>query len=409
MSSATVLKPKTWPADPGPLDPLSFELAERIPAPREAILGAWNRLLDAPRFPIDQASIAEPPLIGSRALIDLVDRRVLEVVEALKPQLARQDDPAWPFAPAADVLSADLAIVRAPETKEGWDLRWVELQAFTSLVSTIYTLHRAAAEVWPELANLKFWGALPEGDDWLDAARQWMAPEPGGILLENAPWSQPTRSDFEAARRWFGLAITDPKSLRARSGQLERCDGHGFWHPVPHVANRLILHEAEDRAHATRLLSSVTPSWNSHPAWYYRVDKGVLPELPLAPGERCVRADRWRELELPPERLVAKRSHSHSGKGVMLNVDASALDALPSPCEWIVQPRFMPMPVCQARDGADLYAELRCVVALPQAGRPPWLVCRLARLSRSPMLSTKNWSGAPGEGAVPVYAPPDTN
>jgi hypothetical protein len=65
-----------------------------------------------------------------------------------------------------------------------------------------------------------------------------------------------------------------------------------------------------------------------------------------------------------------------------------------------------PAPQLHARDGAPLYPELRCIVALPRNGAEPWLVCRLARMSRSPMVATGNWSGAAGEGAVPVYAPP---
>jgi len=44
---------------------------------------------------------------------------------------------------------------------------------------------------------------------------------------------------------------------------------------------------------------------------------------------------------------------------------------------------------------------------LPKDGAEPWIVCRLARMTRGPMASANGWSGLPGEGAVPVYAPPD--
>jgi hypothetical protein len=324
----------------------------------------------------------------------------------LKPRLSCLDDPSWPLAPAADVLTADVAIVEAPETDRGWDLRWVELQTFTSLVTTIYTLHRAAAEVWPELDELAFWGTLPQSLDWLEATRRWMAPEHGSILLENAPWSQPTRPDFEAAQHWFGLEITEPQALRLRSGLLEHRDGSGRWRPVPHIANRLILHEVPARAELERLLSSASLSWNSHPAWYYAIDKGVMPDLPLPPAELCSRGDRWRDLGLPAGSLVAKQCHSHSGRGVRLNLDEATLDGLYAPADWIVQPRFTPAAQLKARDGAPLYAEIRCIVALPREGETPWLVCRLARMTRGAMVSTGSWSGAAGEGAVPVYAPP---
>lgn len=323
----------------------------------------------------------------------------------LGPRLARQEDPAWPFAPAADVLCADMAFVSAPETDRGWDLRWVEFQTFTSLVSTMYTLHVAATDVWPELGELRFWSPLP-GNDWLSSARGWMAPAHGSILLENAPWSQPTRTDFEAARHWFGVEVTGPQSLRAQSRRLEFRDSNGRWRPVPHVANRLILHEAKNRAEVESLLSSVWTGWNSHPVWYYRIDKSLLPVLPLPPAEKCAYGNRWRELNLAPDALVAKARHSHSGKGVMLNATAEILDNLENSENWIVQPKFSPAPLTTARDGAPLFGEIRSVVALSEIGNP-WTVCRLVRLSREPMLSTSRWSGAPGEGAVPLYAPPN--
>jgi hypothetical protein len=400
-------EPDSQHAGLGPLHPLSFELAARHPEPRAAIGEAWVRLLNRPRFPLDAGSIGETPFVASRTLIDRLDKRVAELVGWLRPLLSKRDDPAWPLAPAADVLSADLAVVLAPETKEGWDLRWVEIQTFTSLISTIYTLHRGGAELWPELSELAFWDGLAPGRDWLEATRRWMAPEPGSILLETAPWSQPTRPDFEAAQAWFGLTVADTQSVRARAGQLDHCDDAGNWRPVPHVANRIILHEARNRAALEHTLSSVSPGWNSHPAWFYRIDKGVMPELPLAPAERCARADRWRELGLPAAALVAKARHSHSGKGVRLNMDADALDGLETPETWIVQPRFSPAPLLKARDGAPLYGEIRCVIALAKDGEARWLVCRLARLTRNPMTSTSSWTGAAGEGAVPVYAPPE--
>ncbi len=297
-----------------------------------------------------------------------------------------------------------MAFIAAPETESGWDLRWVEFQTFTSLISTMYTLHIAATEVWPELNELAFWNRSRH-HDWLSSVRQWMAPEKGSILLENAPWSQPTRTDFEAAQHWFNVEVTGPELLRAQHGRLEIFGETGRWRPVPHVANRLILHEATNRTDVERILSSVSTGWNSHPIWYYRVDKGLLPELPLPASEKCAYGHRWRELGLAPGALVAKARHSHSGKGVTLSPSADALDNLAEPEGWIVQPRFSPAPLTIARDGAPLFGEIRSVMALGPGG-DPWTVCRLVRLSREPMLSTSRWSGAPGEGAVLLYAPP---
>lgn len=365
------------------------------------------RLLGGPRFPINPNWIGETPLIASKALIAALDNQVGDVLTWLGPKLARQHDADWPLAPAADVLSADLAIVSAPNTERGWDLRWVELQTFTSLVSLIYTLHRAGAELWPELDGLAFWGKPPNGSDWLAATKAWMAPCPESILLEQDPWSQPTRADFEATRHWFGTIVTETSALRLRAGELERIDEDGRARPVTHIANRLILHEAAQPDTVKQMLSSASVSWHSHPAWYYRINKGVMPDLPFPEGQRCARGDRWRDLGLPAGALVAKACQSYAGKSVLLDPDAGALDGLDDPKNWVVQPRFSSVPLLQARDGAPLHGEIRCVIALPKDGANPWVVCRLARMTRGPMASANGWSGLPGEGAVPVYAPPD--
>lgn len=391
----------------GPLHPLTFELTARQPQPRAALLSNWLRLLSGPRFPINPNWIGETPLVASKALIAALDDKVGDILTWLGPALARRNDADWPLAPAADVLSADLAIVSAPDTEQGWDLRWVELQTFTSLVSLIYTLHRAGAELWPELGERAFWSKPPHGNDWLHATKAWMAPERGSILLEQDPWSQPTRADFEAARHWFGVTVTEPQALRLRAGQLERTDEDGHVHPVPHIANRLILHEAAQADAVKRMLSSASVTWHSHPAWYYRINKGVMSDLPLPQDQRCARGDRWRDLGLPASALVAKACQSYAGKSVLLDPDADALDGLPDPQNWVVQPRFSSAPLLQARDGAPLHGEIRCVIALPKDGAEPWIVCRLARMTRGPMASANGWSGLPGEGAVPVYAPPD--
>jgi hypothetical protein len=371
------------------------------------LLSNWLRLLNQPRFPINPNWIGETPLVASKTLIAALDDRIGDLLNWLKPRLTRQEDADWPLAPAADVLSADLAIVSAPGTERGWDLRWVELQTFTSLVSLIYTLHRAGAALWPELGECAFWGQPPDGQDWLSATKSWMAPEPDSILLEQDPWSQPTRADFEAARHWFGVTVTEPKDLRRHKDRLERIDENGRARPVPHIANRLILHEAPDPNALKALLSTASASWHSHPAWYYRINKGVMPELPLPQDQRCARGDRWRELGLPAEALVAKACQSYAGKSVLLNASAEALDDLEHPESWVVQPRFSSAPLLQAHDGAPLHGEIRCVIALPKDGAEPWIVCRLARMTRGPMASANGWSGLPGEGAVPVYAPPD--
>jgi hypothetical protein len=352
--------------------------------------------------------ISEYPLVASRRLQEEVDAHVATLLAFLEQQRkALRDHPAlrhWPSAGAPDVVSADLAIVKDEEAPGGWGLRWVEFQAFTSLIATAYALHLLAMESWPVLRDLAPWQAPPQGLSWLEATRRWAAPVPG-VLLERAPASQFTWFDLQAAAHWFRLPIVEPGQLSCTGPDMWHTDASGRRRPVRHLFNRLVLHElGEQREAFERMAGRAEVAWHSHPAWYDGISKALLPQLPMAAGRRAVPASRWRELGLPAHELVAKDVRSHGGSAVHLEVSAGQLDGLEPAADWIVQPRFDPYPLLSAPDGAPLFGELRCVVALPAAGEP-WVCMQFARLNRTRKASSSAMAELPGTGLAIVYRP----
>lgn len=394
----------------GPLHPLVAQIAADDNT-RPALQKTWARLVGDDRAPLPLSCIGEVPLVMSERLHAELNTRLDQLcawVQARVNDGEWANDPAWPGITTPDVMAADIAIVRDAGHPDGWSLRWVEFQAFHSLSVSVFGLHRAWQSLHPELGALEPY-QLPDGEsDWLEAVRRWASRSEGGALLEHEPHKQKTAFDLFATARVLNLALVDPSALREVGGVLQRrVDGAGTtrWIDIPHVLNRLILHEDGARGRTSRILSDARATWSGHPVWFDRIHKGMLTELPVAENERCTTVDRWRELKIPAEELVAKSTKSWGGAAVRMNVCAADLDAIPDPHDWIVQPRFSSYPVATARDGAPLYGEIRSVVALP-AGKRPWVASRLSRLTRIPMGSASSWSGKPGEGMVPVYAPP---
>lgn len=383
-----------------PLHPETQALVRQCRNPRPRIEEVWRVHVGRHGKVPPTVVWGEVPLIASHRLMGRIRERVAGMLGGLIPWLNPVPDDRWPCNVRADVLALDLAIAYSDE-EPGWDLRWVELQAFTSVLAALVVLRRAHQACWPSLE-----GRGPHALGLRAAIGRHVAPHAEhAVLLEHDPARQITRFDLEASSALWGLPLVEPSSLR-RVGNGLQAQIDRRWRPVHHVLNRLIPRHTPHPQEAHRLLSGVDATWHSHPRWYERIDKGVLVDLKLAPEEVCTSADRWRELGRPSSDLVAKARHSCGGRDVLLSVSADQLDRLTDPTNWLVQPRFRPFPLANARDGAPLFGEIRCMVALPSVGAP-WLMGCIVRLSRGDKSSMSNKTGAPGEGVGLLYEPLD--
>lgn len=355
----------------------------------------------APHLP--QSMMSDHYAVGNAPLRQVLDAKIRHLVEALAPQL-HPTRTLW-LGARADVLALDLAFVEHP--RQPFDLAWVEIQAFTSMLPTFHTLHLAQRRVHGLDANWLPHDILPSRIDWVEHLRQWVAPPHAAtVLIEDRPLARATWADLDAARHWWQVAVHDWRDL---------APDHGFlWCPgtsrrYTHVWNRLIFSDLPplDRIHAEALLLAANRlSWHSHPAWYDGIHKGSLADVPLAAHEAChwiedspLRAAQWSGAD----QWVAKSVGGHSGSGLLLAPTAEELQALPTPRQWIVQNKFRQVPIGQHPvTRQPLFGEVRCMLGLRE-NQPPWVMAWILRCSTNGVATLTGRRTQPGEGMTMLY------
>jgi|GEM_PF-2061749 len=354
----------------------------------------------APHLP--QSLLSDHYGVGNEALRRALSSKITQLLGALAPQL----DPAripWPGA-RADVLALDLALVEHPQRP--FDLAWVEIQAFTSMLPTFHTVHLAQRRLHGLDAAWLPHDPVPGHASWVDHVRQWVAPHASTVLIEDRPRASVSWPDLDAARHWWQVDVHDWRDMVPVEGFL--C-GPDTSHRYTHVWNRLIFSDlsASERPQAeARLRAANRLSWHSHPAWYEGIHKGCLAELPLAIHEAChwvedspLRAAQWAN----PEQWVAKSVSGHSGIGLLLAPTAAELEALPTPRQWIVQNKFRQVPIGQHPvTRQPLFGEVRCLLGL-QPDRAPWVMAWILRCSTNGNATMTGRQTVPGEGMTLLY------
>jgi len=220
------------------------------------------------------------------------------------------------------------------------------------------------------------------------------------ILLEIEPENQKTRLDFYLTQDKLGvepLCLTelekDGKKLFYRKGKEKI--------RVRRIYNRLIFDDLKSRKRKVRRPVDITHrfnvEWVSHPNWFYRVSKYLLPLL----DSSCVPPAYFlNKLEVVPadlEHYVLKPLFSFAGQGVMLNVRKEKLDKVKDPQNWILQRKVNYAPVIRTPDD-PAKCEIRLMYYWKKGDKEPILALNLCRLSKTHLSGIrynekKSWVG----------------
>lgn len=358
--------------------------------------------LDTPHFGF---RLAETPVFVSRELRARCERTAREI-------LARMQDPAVvarctariPAAfrvPETDalphMLAIDLALVREPDGTLG--PRLIECQGFPSL----YGMEVVQGDVWAEMLGRipglegggwsSFWGDLDRAS-FVERLRQTVVGDADPeevVLLDLEPESQKTRPDFVATEKLLGVRAVCVTALVREGRRLlaPRGRGRAGLAPVRRIYNRVVFDEL--------IASGVTPpfdyrdaldvTWVPHPNWYWIWSKATIPHLdhPAVPRAHFVS-----ELRAWPDdlsRFVLKPLFSFAGRGVIVDVERAALDAIPPVArrDWLLMEKVEYAPALRTPAGDGVKVELRVLFLRPDGERDLEPATNLCRLSRAKM------------------------
>ncbi len=370
--------------------------SDALPARMQALM---DERLARPRFGF---RLAETPLFLTPALRDRCATTAREILGQIsKPEVIGACQAAIPERyrtprpdPLPHFLAVDLALVRGASGEI--EPRLIELQGFSSLYGMTYVQSRVWSDLVAEMPGMPAsFTALFSGLDepgYLDLLRRTIvadaAPEEV-ILLDLDPQTQKTVPDFHATARFLGVRSVCVSELRREGRRLFAPLPDGRMTPVRRILHRVVFDELERRQvpMCFDYRDDLDVVWAAHPIWYWVWSQYTLPFLrhPAAPKT-------WRlsEVDRLPEdldRYILKPIFSFAGRGVIVDLDRAAIDAIPAAerGDYLLQEKVEYAPALVAPDGSRVKAEIRMMFLRPEGAYDMILGINLARLSRGKM------------------------
>lgn len=269
--------------------------------------------------------------------------------------------------------------------------RLIELQGFPSL----FGLQSHLADCYIQAFELDKMSSLTpyfgmDRDAYFDLLKKVILgtnlPEEVALVDRDAP-HQRTAIDFFITQKHLGIPILSLTDIFQEGKQLFYWDGPQKIR-LKRIYNRLIFDELKNGKELFELsfnpLDDLDIEWITHPNWFYRISKFMLPLLksPYVPETYFLH-----QLEQVPEDLenyVLKPLFSFAGKGVIIDLSASDLAAISDPQNWILQKKVNYEPVIQSPHGL-VKAEIRLMYLWPD-NEEPRLAINLVRMSRGKMI-----------------------
>jgi hypothetical protein len=218
------------------------------------------------------------------------------------------------------------------------------------------------------------------------------------ILLDIFPENQKTRMDFYCTEDLLGIKTVCVTKLIAEGDQLFY-DNNGTKTRIKRIYNRLIVDDLKQQHidGVIDLTKAYDVEWITHPNWFYRVSKFILPYLhhPYIPESFFL--NEIKQLKDGLENYVLKPLFSFAGMGVVIDVTQKDIDDIKDPWNWILQRKVKYADVVETPDG-PAKAEIRLFYFWKKEWYRPVAAHNLARLSKGKMIGTrynqdKTWVG----------------
>lgn len=298
-------------------------------------------------------------------------------------------------------LALDFAIT---ETKNGQlQPKLIELQGFPSL----FGFQDYLAEMYKKHFNINTEMSPYFGDFDKESMFNLLKKvivgdhyEKNVVLLDVDAHHQKTLIDFKITCEALGIEIVALEEVFEENNDLYYLRKNEKIQ-IKRIYNRLIFDEIESKPHLRTAHLNPTHAlnveWITHPNWFYRVSKYILPYLK---GKYFPQSDYLNNVinNLPDDlsNYIIKPLMSFGGKGVIIDVSKEIIDDVDDPENWILQEKVDYAQIIPSPNG-NAKVELRLMYIWPD-NQEPQLCINLARLSKGKMIGVNynkdlNWVG----------------
>jgi hypothetical protein len=284
--------------------------------------------------------------------------------------------------PRPSFVQVDFGLVR--DEAGSLQPKLVELQGFPSLYAYQAVLSQVYGEVFGLDPNLRYLLGGLDGESYTKLLRRAILADHDPrhvILLEIDPLHQKTLPDFLLTEKLLGIktvSITDVK----RVGKFLFYQDGGKRVPILRIYNRAIVDEMlrKNLKAPFEFNEDIEVEWAGHPNWFFRISKFSLPYLRHPCMPKTWFLDRVDRMPTDLENYVVKPLFSFAGLGVIINLTAQDLAAIPKDkrSQYILQERMHFEPVVETPWGSNK-AEVRVMYLWLDELQPVMTIVRMGR------------------------------
>lgn len=202
-------------------------------------------------------------------------------------------------------------------------------------------------------------------------------------LMDVDVMNQKTAVDFFVTQKLLGIQLVSWENIHQKGSQIFYGETR-----LDRIYNRLIFDEitGQQQANNIHLKDELDVQWVTHPNWFYRISKYLMPFLSgdFMPETRFL--NQFPGVPADLENYVLKPLFSFAGAGVKIDVKDADIDEIKDPENWILQRKVEYEPFLDAATGGGVKAEIRLMYLWPEEDEEPTLAINLARLSRGKMI-----------------------
>lgn len=344
--------------------------------------------------------LAESPIFLSRAFAERAGKLAeAMLLAAVSPEMQRGAERAIPseFNVAGETAHPNFAAVdfAITGTSDAPDLKLIELQGFPSLYYFQALYSQVVRDVYHLPASTGLIYSAATYDDYYALLSRVIlnGEDPKHVvLLELDPYKQKTSADFLLTEKHLGIKICNIRDLQQKGEQLYyEEDGNQI--EIRRIYNRAIYDElkAKNISLPVDFTRPLDVTWASHPNWYYRISKVLLPELSkqfdAVPNGYLLNELPVSVNDMDLEQYVLKPLFSFAGSGVVVGPTIDDIRAVPQDqlSDWMLQERVTYANALHTPEGHPVKAELRLLMIWPD-GEAPRAAHTLVRFTRGKMV-----------------------